>query len=237
MYSVKSVYHKEFPAICTGTRTVLMSVNASVPFIVNVHGFECRVWYPGQPAYCAVCRSCGHLSRACPLSGLCRHCKQPGHVARECMQAWIQPRPPAPLASDPVVPDVSSEEEEDLSSVSSKVVEPRPPSPPDPVPPAPSSPPVLSASSFSSSLSPNQIALKRLICKSLPQPANCTLTWSSPEVNSLVDGLLSQSSFSVSLSDFAVSYVLRLIYDYLKRLLMPVKVNVRKFCTCVEFTV
>ena len=203
VYSVKSVYHKEFPAICTGTRTVLMS-------IVNVHG-----WYPGQPAYCSVCRSSGHLPRACPLSGLCRRCKQPGHVARECVQAWIQPRPPAPLASDPVVPDVSSEEE----SVSSEVVEPHPPSPPNPVPPAPSSPPVPSASSstsVSSSLSPNQIALKRLICKSLPQPLNCTLTWSSPEINSFVDGLLSQSSFSVSLRDFAVSYVSRLIFDYQK---------------------
>ena len=57
VYSVKSVYHKDFPAICTGTRTVLMSVNDSVPSIVNVHGFECRVWDPGQPAYCAFCRS------------------------------------------------------------------------------------------------------------------------------------------------------------------------------------
>ena len=220
VYSVKSVYRKEFPAICTGTRTVLMSVIVSVPSIVNVHGFECRVWYPRQPAYCAVCRSSGHLPRACPVSGLCRRCKQPGHVARECVQAWIPPSPRAPLASDPVVPDVSSEEEEeDLSSVSSEVVEPRPPSPPDPVPPAPSSPPVPSASSstsVSSSLSPDQIALKRLICKSLPQPPNCTLTWSSPEINSFVDGLLSQSSFSVSLRDFAVSYVSRLIYDYQK---------------------
>ena len=131
-------------------------------------------------------------------------------MARECVQAWIQPRPPAPLASDPVVPDVSSEEEED-SSVSSEVVEPHPPSPPDPVPPAP---PVPSASSSTSSLSPHQFALKRLICKSLPQPPNCTLTWSSPEINSFVDGLLSQSSFSVSLRDFAVSYVSRLLFDY-----------------------
>ena len=219
VYSVKSVYHKEFPSICTGTRTVLMSVNDSVPSIVNVNGFECRVWYPGQPAFCSVCRSSGHLPRACPLSGLCRCCKQPGHVARECVQALIQPRPLAPVASDPVVPDVSSEEEEDSSSVSSEVVEPHPPSAPDPVPPAPSSPPVPSspsASSVSSSLSPEQITLKRLICKSLPQPPNCTLTWSSPEINSFVDGLLSQSSFSVSLRDFAVSYVSRLIFDYQK---------------------
>ena len=176
----------EFPAICTGTRSVLMSVNDSVPSIVNVHGFECRFWYPGQPAYCAVCRSSGHLPRACPLSGLCRRCKQPGHVARECVQARIQPRPPAPLTSDPVVPDL------------------RPPSPPDPVPPAPSA---SSSTSVSSSLSPDQIALKRLICKSLPEPPSFTLTWSSPEINSFVDGLLSQSSFSVSLRDFAVSYM------------------------------
>ena len=132
-------------------------------------------------------------------------------MARECVQAWIQPRPPAPLASDPVVPDVSSEEEEDLSSVSSEVVEPHPPSPPDPVPPAP---PASSSTSVLSSLSPHQFALKRLICKSLPQPPNCTLTWSSPEINSFVDGLLSQSSFSVSLRDFAVSYVSRLLFDY-----------------------
>ena len=115
VYSVKSVYQKKFPAICTGTRTVLLSVNDSVRSVVNVHGFECRVWYPGQAAFCSVCRSSSHLPRACPLSGLCRRCKQLGHVARECVQAWIQPRPPAPVASDPVVPDVSSEEEEDLS--------------------------------------------------------------------------------------------------------------------------
>ena len=49
VYSVKSVYHKEFPAICTGTRTVLMSVNNPVQSVVNVHGCDCRVWYPGQP--------------------------------------------------------------------------------------------------------------------------------------------------------------------------------------------
>ena len=127
VYSVKSVYHKEFPAICTGTRTVLMSVNDPVPSVVNAHGFECRVWYPGQPAFCSVCRSSDHLSRACPLSGLWRRCNQPGHVARESVRAWGQPRPPAPVASDPGVS--SSSEEEDLSSVSSEVAKPTLPVP------------------------------------------------------------------------------------------------------------
>ena len=155
-------------------------------------------------------------------------------MARECVQAWIQPRPPSPVASDPVVPDVSSEEAEDLSSVSSKVVEPDTPSVPDPVPPAPSLPPTppvpsspsaSSPTSVSSSLSPDQIAIKRLICRSLPQPPNinCTLTWSSPEINCFVDVLLSQSSFPVSLRDFAVSYVSFLIFDYHKEV-----VDVRK---------
>ena len=147
VYSVKSVYHKEFPAICTGTGTVLMSLNDSVPSIVNVHGFECRVWYPGQPVYCPVCRSSGHLPRACPLSGLCRRCKQPGHVARECGQTGGQPRPlspdpvpvpvpvpvPDPVPDDSVpvpVPATGSGDDGDLSSVSSD--HPDPPAP-DPV--------------------------------------------------------------------------------------------------------
>ena len=72
VYSVKSVYHKEFPAICTGTCTVLMSVNDSVLSIVNVH-----VWYPGLLFRFSFIRP--------STPGLCRRCKQPGHVA----WAWI----------------------------------------------------------------------------------------------------------------------------------------------------
>lgn len=41
VYSVQFVYHKEFPTICTGTRTVLMSVQVPVPSTVNVLGFDC----------------------------------------------------------------------------------------------------------------------------------------------------------------------------------------------------
>lgn len=43
VFPVQFVYHREFPTICTGTRTLLMSVKDSVPSTVNVYGFECRV--------------------------------------------------------------------------------------------------------------------------------------------------------------------------------------------------
>ena len=105
VYSVQFVYHKEFPTICTGTRIVLMSVQVPVPSTVIVLGFECRVWYPGQPLLCSICQEPGHLARACPLSGLCRRCKQPGHKAQEYPHGRSQPSrtvqstPPAPVLS------------------------------------------------------------------------------------------------------------------------------------------
>ena len=131
-----------------------MSGNDPVPSVVNVHGFECRTWYPGQPVHCTICRQSGHLPRAY---------NQPGHVASECGQAWGQPRPsssasvpspssspvdpvpdPVSTPSDPVpvtdpvaddpVPVTGSEDDEDLSSVSSDR--------PYPSAPAPSSAPV-----------------------------------------------------------------------------------------------
>ena len=144
VYSVKSVYHNEFPAICSGTRTVLISVNDPVPSVVTVHGFECRVWCPRQPAFCFVCRSSGHLPRAFPLSGLYWGCKQPGHVTCECGQAWGQPRP----SSSASVPSLSP-------SPSSCPVDPVPdpvstPSDPVPVPDDPSAPAPASVPSYPS---------------------------------------------------------------------------------------
>ena len=109
-----------------------MSVSNPIPSSFNVLGFVCRTCHPGQPVHCTICKESGHLPRACPLSGLCRRCKQPGHVARECGQAGGQPRPssPAPVPVDPVPVDpvsvTGSEEDGDLSSVSSDH--------PDPVP-------------------------------------------------------------------------------------------------------
>ena len=115
VFSVYSTVYNDFPSIRNGTHVLLMSVKQPIPSSLNVLGFTCRTWYPGQPAFCSICRQSGHLPRACPLSGLCRRCKQPGHVARECPQARgssqsssVPEVPPDPVPEVPPhpVPDV-----------------------------------------------------------------------------------------------------------------------------------
>lgn len=51
VHSVQYNKHKEFPAICTGTH--ISSVYAIDPAssIIYIFGFDCHVWYPGQPIY------------------------------------------------------------------------------------------------------------------------------------------------------------------------------------------
>ena len=156
VYSVRHAYFKDFPELRNGNRLLLMSLSSPIPSSFNVLGFVCRSWYPGQPVKCSICKEPDHLPRACPLSGLCRRCKQPGHVARECGRTGGQPRPassdPVPVPDpvpDPVpvvtvpdpVPDpfsdvTGSEDDEDLSSVSSDQPDPVPP--PAPTPKSPS---------------------------------------------------------------------------------------------------
>ena len=137
VFSISHAHFKDFPELRNGNRLLLMSVSNPIPSSFNVLGFVCRTWHPGQPVHCTICKESGHLPRACPLSGLCRRCKKPGHVARECGQAGGQPRPSssAPVPVDPVpvdpVPVTGSEDDGDLSSVSSD--HPDPPAP-DPVP-------------------------------------------------------------------------------------------------------
>ena len=147
VFSISHAHFKDFPELRNGNRLLLMSVSNPIPSSFNVLGFVCRTWHPGQPVHCTICKESGHLPRACPLSGLCRRCKKPGHVARECGQAGGQPRPSssAPVPVDPVpvdpvpVPVTGSEDDGDLSSVSSD--HPAPAPAPDPVPvPVPSYP-------------------------------------------------------------------------------------------------
>jgi len=93
-----------FPALCNGNRILKLILNEDLPYFLSVCGFQCRVWYRGQPLQCLVCRQRGHRAQSCPLSGRCRYCHQVGHMARDCAQAWD---PPPVVSVDPDV-DVSS---------------------------------------------------------------------------------------------------------------------------------
>ena len=147
VYSGRHGFFKDFPALQNGNCQILMSVSNPIPSSLNVLGFVCRAWHPGQPVHCTICKESGHSPRTCPLLGLCRRCKQPGHVAGECGQGRGQssvpvpspssvPVPVDPVPDDPVpvhdpVPVTGSEDDGDLFSVSSD--HPDPPAP-DPVP-------------------------------------------------------------------------------------------------------
>ena len=105
---VVQVPHNKFPKISTGTRKVTMSVTKEIPSILRVAGFDCRVWYAGQPSVCPICRKPGHRVKQCPDHGKCRRCHQPGHVARQCRRAW---------GAAPAAPSGSSARPEATSSI------------------------------------------------------------------------------------------------------------------------
>ena len=92
VFSVKSVYHR----VSCDLRWYL--------YCSDIRQWSCPV--RRQPVFCSVCRSPGHLPRACPLCGLCQCCEKP----RSCGSGvWTGLGSASSPASDPVVPDVSSE--------------------------------------------------------------------------------------------------------------------------------
>ena len=65
-----------------------------IPRSISINGYSCKVWYPGQPLTCDVCRKEGHIAWNCPIRDRCRNCLQPGHVYRNCSnppRAWDVP--------------------------------------------------------------------------------------------------------------------------------------------------
>ena len=118
--AVRSVFVRDLPVevadadvqavfesfVANGTRILLMSFDEStqsIPSSLSVSNFPVRVWHPGQPVICSICREPGHLPQVCPFSGRCLRCKQPGHRARDCKQAWGPLRPSSSVPSS-VVP-------------------------------------------------------------------------------------------------------------------------------------
>ena len=133
VHAVTRGTHQAFPEFCDGNRTIQMTISKDVPGLVTIAGFECRVWYRRQPAFCAICRKLGHRSKACPLNGLCRRCRRPGHHARDCTSAWAPAADAVPGAPRPPHPAEASAE---AVAVRVDAVPPRPVPAVDPVPPS-----------------------------------------------------------------------------------------------------
>ena len=106
VHDVTAMEHSGYPGLLNGTRLVKVTLESDIPSTVHIRGFDCRVWYQGQPQACAVCRSYRHRVRECPLNGLCRRCHQAGHVARECRE----PRRPSNVHHEPLSVLVDSSE-------------------------------------------------------------------------------------------------------------------------------
>ena len=115
VHKITASAHEGFPGLLNGTRVVKMSLNADIPSVLRVGGFDCRVWYRRQPVLCSICAKAGHRPKQCPFNGLCRRCRKPGHMARECRSAWgtaersAAPGPSAPrVATPPLAPPPAS---------------------------------------------------------------------------------------------------------------------------------
>ena len=203
VFSVRHAYHKDFPDLRNGNRLLLMSVRNPIPSSLNVLGFVCRTWHPGQPVKCSICQEYGHPPRACPLSGLCQRYKQPGHMARECVQARGQPRPqPRPQSSTP--DPVPVQPPPCLSPASTLFLPSVPPSSP-----VPSSSPSSVSSSPSSSLSKSARDEEKARLRSALALASVLSRLSPAElcVRDWVDNFVHQHSVPDRLRPFALNYV------------------------------
>lgn len=154
---VKRIRHQTFVSdanIFTGTRLVSIVLRSGVtlPRFININGYNCKIWYRGQPLICNLCAVQGHRSANCPNKDKCRRCGASGHFARACTNPWrINQAPDVnPPEDPPVGPCIA-----DLPAGSSGASGMDPPVDPFPDPPVASSeddflsPPVGSSASVS----------------------------------------------------------------------------------------
>ena len=79
--NVRMQHYADMNDVSTGSRIVQMIRQKVIPRSVTINGYSCKVWYPGQPLTCDVCREEGHIARNCPFRDVCRNCHLPGHFS------------------------------------------------------------------------------------------------------------------------------------------------------------
>ena len=116
---VRRVRHQSFvsrSSVFTGTRLVSLVLKSghTLPRFIYIDGYNCRIWYRGQPLICNLCAIQGHKSANCPNKDKCRRCGASGHFARTCPNPWGTD--PLVVSDPPVAPAEAPSEPAAVSS-------------------------------------------------------------------------------------------------------------------------
>ena len=91
---VRRIRHQSFVSdtnIFTGTSLVSIVLKSVIqlPRFISIDGYNCKMWYRGQPLICNLCAVQVHRSANCPNRDKCRRCGGSGHFARSCTNPWL----------------------------------------------------------------------------------------------------------------------------------------------------
>ena len=60
----------------------------TIPRLISINGYICRVWYKGQQIICNSCGAQGHEANECPDKDKCHRFGETGHLVRRCTNSW-----------------------------------------------------------------------------------------------------------------------------------------------------
>ena len=63
-------------------------IERTIPRLVSINGYICKVWWKGQQIICNSCGAQGNKANECPDKDKCHRCGQASHLVRHCTNPW-----------------------------------------------------------------------------------------------------------------------------------------------------
>ena len=76
------------PRIFMGTYLMDIVIERTIPRLVSINGYICKVWYKGQQIICNSWGAQGNKANECSDKDNCHRCGQAGHLVRHCTNPW-----------------------------------------------------------------------------------------------------------------------------------------------------